>query len=148
MKNLLKLLCVLIFFIVSCKKESTTIPTTTTTTTDTTATIVVNPVNPYLIYEGMYIGIYDPFFPDTSYVDTLYLEALNIDSFIVRDLDLNPIKLEINSSGIYLLSCTWTHCGRGIEIIPSDTLKYNYGYSTGTPQGSYYSQESFLGIKQ
>lgn len=144
MKNLLKLLCVLIFFIVSCKKESTTIPTTTTTTDTTTTTIV----NPYLIYEGMYIGIYDPFSPDTSYVDTLYLETLNIDSFIVRDLDPNPIKLKINSSGIYGLSCNWTHCGRAIKIIPSDTLKYTYGYSVGTPQGSYSGYESFLGIKQ
>lgn len=173
MKISFKAIFFAILFLIGCQKEPTEINTNPPSPIDTTNTVspidsmsTINPIdttnsidstntttvvstNPYQVYEGMYIGIFTPYLPIPAYTDTVYLETLNVDSFMILSLDQDTIKLEIDPSSIYNLGCNWTHCNRMVQIVAPDTMKYDYAYSWGTPNGGGgYRHEYFVGIKQ
>jgi hypothetical protein len=111
-------------------------------------TKIVPVLNPYHIYEGAYIGVYSPFKNTPSYTDTIYLETLNLDSFVVKNLDSSPIQFKIDPSLVYNLDCSAPHCRKVIELIPPNTLKYSHTYSWGGHMGGGSNSESFVGTKQ
>lgn len=137
----------LLLLLTNCNKQTETItPPTVLLPAPTSPTPTVT--NPYQHLMGRYIGPYDPFNNAPTYTAVIYIDTINIDSFAILGLDQEPITLEIiDSSYLYYLDCPYTHCGRYIEFIAPDTLKYSYAYSWLGASGGY-DRETFVGVKQ